>query len=132
MLRQGLFEIAARTYRNRASIAASLDEDDALDAGEAIWEMATDDESLELAATNTEARQPGNSESNTERARLSERELSAVQQPLRHAAQGLADGPTDRPARSAQSASRTGQAKSSASRRKKSEPGVMRREIDSW
>ena len=50
MLGQGLFEIAARTYRNRASVAASLDEDDAGDAGEFDWDMETDDDTLELAA----------------------------------------------------------------------------------
>ena len=51
---QGLFEIAARTYRSRASVAASLDGDldDDGDTGESLWEMAADDDdSFELAAT---------------------------------------------------------------------------------
>ena len=75
----------------------------------------------------------GNSARDAESTRLSEREMAVAQQQLRHADQGLANGNKDRPARGGQSASRTGPTKSSGvSRRKKSEPGVMRREIDSW
>ncbi len=55
MLEQGLFEIAARTYRNRASVAASLDEDDVGDAGEFDWDMETDDATPELAAASNGA-----------------------------------------------------------------------------
>ncbi len=75
----------------------------------------------------------GSSASTTNRERLSEREVLAVQQQLRRAAQGPETSDNHRSARSTQSASRTGPAKpSGVSRRKKSEPGVMRREIDSW
>ena len=52
---QGLFEIAARTYRSRASVAASLDDDGAEDAGISTWDMATDIESSQLAATGIDA-----------------------------------------------------------------------------
>ena len=54
---QGLFEIAARTYRSRASVAASLDEDqdDGVHASEAVWETATDDEDLDWAAASNGA-----------------------------------------------------------------------------
>jgi len=75
----------------------------------------------------------GSSASIPDRAGLSERELSATQQQLRQAAQGPENSHRNKPARSTQSANRTGPAKpSGVSRRKKSEPGVMRREIDSW